>query len=397
MSNLISKLLNKNAFNLINNSQNVVDIFDMMAFDYQLDEMYNFFSKYQSYEFKNEDKLVILHHDTDYYHSTKIENGNAGNNVYNVIKILAHFNISTYHIVFVTNSVGGKQKIELDHLCNIFNMDPIKLIEFNLFYYFPDEDCLGSQLKLQKDYLFSSLNGVPRTHRKTLLCSIIEKDLLKNGMLSWGQGAGDNENSGLLRVNNSVPVALPEEINLRTITPKYTRINEELSLCNTSKRLHGKHQATLESAFRSDNIYGIPNGTDTRWRVDFLQESLIYIVTETVGNYPHVFLTEKTWKAMISNMPFMIVGAPNSLKYLKNNGFKTFDSIWDESYDEIENLFERIDRITDVLAELSTQNLNELFQKCIPIVEHNFLHLRTFQSTQLHTLKKSLQLTPHAE
>ena len=382
----MSKSLNKNAHVLINKLLNVVDTLDVVKADEHLEEMYNFFSKYQHRVFEEKDRLVILHHDTDYYNSTIIGNGNIGNTAYNIIKIIAHFNISTYHVLILTNNTGGKQQNEFDYLCDIFNIGKIKTIECNLFYYFPEKVFEKPALNLQKDYLFSSLNGVSRTHRKTLLCSLLEKNLLENGIVSWGQGSGrtdnNNDNVNKIKVNK-----IPEDLYLRTIIPKFTRVNEELSLCKISKQQQIKYQSTLESSFRSDSICGNPNGMDTRWRADFLQQSFVFLVRETVGNYPHVFLTEKTWKAMVSMMPFMMIGAPGTLKYLKNNGFKTFDFLWDESYDEVENLYERIDRITDILVDLRTQNLNQLFQKCIPILEHNFAHIQKFQKSQLDTLK----------
>lgn len=385
----MSNPLNKHTVDLINQVVNVVDILNVLSVDEHLEEMYNFFSKYQHHVFEAKDRLVILHHDLDYYNSTEIRNGNVGNTAYNLIKILSHFNISTYHVVVLTNSVGGKQQDEFDYLCDMFNIERIKVIEFNLFYYFPDKVIDQPVLQLKKDYLFSNLNGISRTHRKIVLCSLLEKDLLKDGMVSWGQGSEviDSQDD---TINKSKFKGLPDDLHLRTIVPKFTRVNEELSLCKISKQQQIKYQTTLESSFRSDSVYGNPNGPDTRWRADFLQQSFVYLVTESVGNYPHVYLTEKTWKAIVSMMPFLIVGATGTLKYLKNNGFKTFDSLWDESYDEIENLYERVNRITNILVHLRTQNLDQLFQKCIPILEHNFAHLRNFQSNQLDKLTTTL-------
>jgi hypothetical protein len=38
-------------------------------------------------------------------------------------------------------------------------------------------------------------------------------------------------------------------------------------------------------------------------------------------------------------MPFVIVGTRGSLEYLRSYGFRTFEGIWDESYDSAEDTY----------------------------------------------------------
>ncbi len=49
----------------------------------------------------------------------------------------------------------------------------------------------------------------------------------------------------------------------------------------------------------------------------------------------NVFLTEKTYKPISMEHPFIIMGAKGSLKMLQDQGFKTFPELWDESYDDL--------------------------------------------------------------
>ena len=56
----------------------------------------------------------------------------------------------------------------------------------------------------------------------------------------------------------------------------------------------------------------------------FVNKSLIYLITESVAEYPYPYLTEKTWKAMFYQTPFMIVGPKHSLHLLQSFGFQTF-------------------------------------------------------------------------
>jgi hypothetical protein len=105
-------------------------------------------------------------------------------------------------------------------------------------------------------------------------------------------------------------------------------------------------------------------------------ESLLYLVTETVATGVRFHLTEKTFKPIALGMPFVIVGTKGSLKYLRNYGFRTFEGIWDESYDDAEDDV-RIQRIASLLRsldELSVDAKQELFEQCLEVIEHNWNH-----------------------
>ena len=73
--------------------------------------------------------------------------------------------------------------------------------------------------------------------------------------------------------------------------------------------------------------------------------------------------------------PFILVGAWKSLWHLKKQGYKTFSPFIDESYDEIEDDFERLFAITREVVRLSkfTDAHRILWQHSIKsIVEHNY-------------------------
>ena len=106
-------------------------------------------------------------------------------------------------------------------------------------------------------------------------------------------------------------------------------------------------------------------------------ESLVYHVSETVFFGRRQHLTEKTFKPIAMGMPFVLSAPAGSLAYLRQYGFKTFDTIWDESYDTTSDDPVRIAMLTRLLKKLdqqSEQEKNEMFKKCIPIIEHNWNH-----------------------
>jgi hypothetical protein len=53
-------------------------------------------------------------------------------------------------------------------------------------------------------------------------------------------------------------------------------------------------------------------------------------------------------------MPFVIVATPHFLKYLKEIGFHTYDSLWDESYDDDLEYINRVDKIVDLCNNLDS-------------------------------------------
>ena len=105
-------------------------------------------------------------------------------------------------------------------------------------------------------------------------------------------------------------------------------------------------------------------------------ESLLYLVTETVATGRRHHITEKTFKPIAMGMPFVIVGTQGSLAYLRSYGFKTFEGIWDESYDNAEDdvRIERIASLLRSLDELPPEGKQDLFEAAQEVIEHNWNH-----------------------
>jgi hypothetical protein len=107
------------------------------------------------------------------------------------------------------------------------------------------------------------------------------------------------------------------------------------------------------------------------------EDSLIYVATETVYYGRRQHLTEKTFKAIALEMPFVLVAPAHSLEYLRSYGFETFAPLIDESYDLVEDPVERIERVTQILLEIQARSAaakNALWQELVPIAEYNYRH-----------------------
>jgi hypothetical protein len=157
---------------------------------------------------------------------------------------------------------------------------------------------------------------------------------------------------------------------------------ENISILDAVKPLKDKYP-DIESVFAAQSLpINFAGETDhpmhSCWLSLFDQagESMLYLVTETVATGRRHHITEKTFKPIALGMPFVIVGTRGSLEYLRSYGFRTFDGIWDESYD-LEEDSVRIERIASLLRsldELPAAAKQDLFNQCQEVVEHNWNH-----------------------
>jgi hypothetical protein len=95
------------------------------------------------------------------------------------------------------------------------------------------------------------------------------------------------------------------------------------------------------------------------------------LVTETIFEYPYSFRTEKIWKPIAIGHPWIAVSNCGFYKDIKNLGFRTFDHLIDESFDEIENNQDRIDRISAVVDDLCQQDLSQFLAGAKEVCKYN--------------------------
>ena len=97
------------------------------------------------------------------------------------------------------------------------------------------------------------------------------------------------------------------------------------------------------------------------------------IVCEKMVTGQTFFPTEKTARPLATKTPFLTMAAPNYIKNLRRLGFRSFGQFWDESYDYQSGVqrAESIMSIINDLAKLNQTQLQEMYQKMIPILTHN--------------------------
>lgn len=176
---------------------------------------------------------------------------------------------------------------------------------------------------------------------------------------------------------------------LRTTSP-FTRINNDIVLSPTQRMVMTTHSTDfIGKNFTSPNIIGGTNDQSNKFNAEFLHSSFVYIITETVGDYPYPYFSEKTWKAIITGCPFMMVNARNSLAKLNEFGFKTFNTWWDESYDTKTTVADRIEAMVTELNKFSNKSVLELQkmrEEIVPVIEYNKQHLKKFTESDLKNI-----------
>ena len=109
---------------------------------------------------------------------------------------------------------------------------------------------------------------------------------------------------------------------------------------------------------------------------------VIDVVTESFLHCP--FTTEKTWNAIISKKPFIILGNLGIHRHLETLGFKLPTQI-SYSFDSVADKDLRIQMIVDELYRLSKIDLQELHESMQDVVEHNYQNALNIVKNENHT------------
>lgn len=208
-----------------------------------------------------------------------------------------------------------------------------------------------SKRTIKKNFItFNRITSNHRVYRTVLVAELIKNNLLDSGYVSYSDVCPDTqtdyaEELGKLARYKRIPVAEYKDI-----------------LDNSALPLR------VDTDVTSD----IPNKSFVISAADKTQEALFQVVTETMfwGRKQH--LTEKIFKPIVSKNPFILLGCAHNLKYLKSYGFKTFDQWIDESYDDIEDDYERLLAVVSILNSLKGCDAKKLLVEMSEVLDYNY-------------------------
>jgi hypothetical protein len=193
---------------------------------------------------------------------------------------------------------------------------------------------------------------------------------------------------------------------------KKTKLTRKYICYNRLKKIHRERVVNWvkENGYLEDGYVSFPpdltldfTDFDDNWAyhkiyTDHYDTSFFSIVNEANYGFQECFITEKTWKVLFNFHPLVIVGSPNSLKYLKERGFDIFEDIFDSSYDNIKDGEERIKKIFDTLDYFFKNHtilqLTNLRKDIFPRLRYNYEHFwrnfREYVTDDFHTKIRSM-------
>lgn len=229
-----------------------------------------------------------------------------------------------------------------------------------------------------KTNLFLFLNGQPRTHRIYLLFNLFKRKILEKCTYSFFYSL--HQMKDLIQKTKSVD--LKEKI-LHQIDELEVLELPKILTINPDDRL-SQHSISKEDLSIFDSTY-----------ISLIAET-IFFKKDKLDDFTHgywtkhldgLFLTEKTFRAIACKHPFIIASRPHSLKALRQLGYQTFSSYIDESYDDIEDDYKRLDKILHIMENLSNKD-QEFWDRFLiqtrPITEHNFELLKSNKKPYLY-------------
>ena len=209
------------------------------------------------------------------------------------------------------------------------------------------------RLKLKKPYDFLSYNANPRPGRNALASDILRLGLNENALFSWIGGSALHFDKPNRRASLEF---------LNSPGKKYFK--------RIFKKKFKPYVLDVDKHSKKEVINFI--------NVDHYCNSYFSLVSETETSDQCIFITEKTYKPIYAGHPFILWGSPGMLNYLRSIGYKTFPTLFDESYD---NELDPVKRLAMILAEvkkfkeLNIKEKQNLIKMQNDIVEHNYQHL----------------------
>lgn len=280
-----------------------------------------------------------------------------------------YLEIPLHKIIYLTGCMNSKEMYEeflVENNLSVDKNDKLSIISFptshseyssKLKY---ESNELDYDTNLIPEKLFLSWNRRFRPHRVVLALLLEKYNLIDRSFISMNRVSDEFSNQTF---ENSIPyeVSIDEDIKDKFV--------EKLPL-------------VLDGENRVEFMCSDPESSTLK----YYKNSLVSIITETNFLTRYVTLTEKSFKPVRFKHPFILVGAVGTLKAMRSLGFKTFDKFWDESYDLIEDPYERLEAIANVCNTIGNWTNEQIlkFKKNVKsILDYNYNHLKHNSSEEL--------------
>jgi hypothetical protein len=143
-----------------------------------------------------------------------------------------------------------------------------------------------------------------------------------------------------------------------------------------------------------DNLTAAEHNDHSRTITSHYTDSYCNIILEThfdADQSGGTFLTEKTFKPIKHGQPFVVVAPVGTLAALRKLGYRTFDSVIDNTYDTVEDNTARWLLIADTIRGIKNSNLDQFFRLCLPDIRHNQQVFSASKKDRLNRLMRKLK------
>ena len=140
------------------------------------------------------------------------------------------------------------------------------------------------------------------------------------------------------------------------------------------EQFHAGQRDQYQHAFVKHELF------DNKWgdvyvRAEPYIDTYFSLVSETVFDYPYSLRSEKIYKTINMAHPFVAVANRGFYRDLHRAGYQTFGNLIDESFDQIDNNQDRLNRIAQVVKDLCRSNLAEFLVASRAVTKYNQQHL----------------------
>jgi hypothetical protein len=223
-----------------------------------------------------------------------------------------------------------------------------------------------------KPYDFLFLNGRLRPHRKALIDSLRNRNLLDRALWTNLGGQVEMAWSSILATGATEPV--------RLLPPEY-----EIDRAKKNLNADLAHAGVFVKHALFDNTWGDAIVNPASYR-----DTSFSLVTETIYDYPGVFRTEKIWKPVLMAHPFIVASCTGYYRSFRDAGFRTFGDLIDESFDLETDPQTRLNLITEQVADIVQNGAEAFAQAASSTCKYNAEHLREYNAAQRRQLPDSL-------
>lgn len=227
--------------------------------------------------------------------------------------------------------------------------------------------------RTHKPYQFLFLNGRTRPHRKFLWHRLREQGLLDKALWTMMEGRGSG--TAVLQLPRAGRDIMADITPIQVLPAEY-----EVA----------RYRQPAPVLPRNDTDYIKFDVFDNQWGEIYLEiapyrDTYFSLVTETVLEYPWSFFTEKIAKPLAIGHPWIAATNRGFYRDLRDLGFRTFDHVIDESFDDIDHDQSRMERIVEVIQDLENQSMVEFLSACEDVCKYNQQHLRALVEQENRT------------